>query len=90
MGNLSEPCGLPQLAGALCRVFQALLDLYPIVGADELSQHDGVFERRIECLVASAVLIVYVLTDNPPLRIVECRFSENLIRVGEAIENESL
>ena len=72
MTNLGEPCGLPQLAGALGRVFQALLHLDPVVGVDELSQDDGVFERRIKCLVAPAALVVDILTDDPPLLLVKC------------------
>lgn len=88
MADLGESRGLPQLTGALGRVLQALFDLDPVVGVDELSQDDGIFEGRIERLVAPATLIVDVLPDDPPLLLVEYDAAKDFVRVREAVENK--
>lgn len=81
MGNLGKTRGLPQALGFLCRVLQALLDFDPLMGANEVSQDDGVLARRVKGLVAPTALVIDVLAGDVPLLLIEYFASEDLVGV---------
>lgn len=66
-----------------------MLDLNALASLDRLSKHDDVFDGRVKRLVSSTLLVINIFANGSPIFQLEDLFSENLIGVGQAIENEA-
>lgn len=86
--RLDQACHVPQILGSQLRVFQTLLNLDALVLPYECSQNVCVSNGRIESLVTSSFVIVHILTDDFPVFELEGLFSQDLIGVGESVEDE--
>jgi hypothetical protein len=79
IADLGKSSQGPQPSTFLGRIFETLLDLNAFVAANELSQDDGVLERRVEGFMASTLLVIYVLTNHLPVMLVKDVISKDRI-----------
>jgi hypothetical protein len=81
-GKLPEPRCLGR------GVFQALLDLNPIVRPNQITHDDSVAQRCIEGLVAATLTIEDVFADHLPFPLKKHRLPEDLIRMTKTVQDK--
>lgn len=89
MTNLPQAGRAPEPVRFLPRVLQTLLDLDALVWLDQLTQNACGANRRVKSLVTTALCIVHILADNPPVLKLERLLTEDVVCVDETVEDES-
>jgi hypothetical protein len=65
--SLSHAGEAPEPVGFSGRILQALLDLDPFVGSDQVAHDNCVAGRRVESLVSSSLAVIDVFADDFPV-----------------------
>jgi hypothetical protein len=79
--SLSHAGSAPEPLGFSGRVLQALLDLDPLVGSNQLAHDKCVTNRRVESLVSATLTVEHIFTDDPPVSQCEGVMPEYLVGV---------
>lgn len=87
--SLGQTNRIPQALALFRGVLEALFDLDPFAGPNGLPHDDDIVLRRVKCLVAAALRIVDVLTDDLPVVYIERLLSQDLIGVPQPVEEKS-